>query len=50
MGMATFQKICQWPAPSMAAASSRLLGMVSMNWRSRKVPKALNAAGRISPA
>ena len=34
----------RWPPPRRATG-----GMVSMNWRSRKVPKALNAAGTISP-
>ena len=36
-------------APSMVAASSRVGEIESINWRSRKVPKALKAAGRIRP-
>src|SRR3954453_9342718 len=37
-----------WPHPSSLAASSSSLGTVMKNWRSRNVPNAVNAHGRIS--
>ena len=49
MGITTYQKICHRLPPSIYAASSRLSGTPSMNCRSRKVPKAENAAGMMSP-
>ncbi len=48
-GRMTSRKSCSGDAPSISAASSKLRGMVTMNWRRRNVPKAENAMGRIRP-
>lgn len=42
-------QICKWPAPSRIAASISSSGMANMNWRSKKMKKALpRKAGTIN--
>ena len=48
-GSTTFQKILNSQAPSIRAASSSSSGIDIMYCRSRKIPNALTAPGRISP-
>ncbi len=43
-------RIVSRPAPSTRAASSSSLGIVSMYWRSRKIPSALTRNGRKTEA
>ena len=42
------KKTVNGPAPSTRAASTSSAGTVRKNWRSRNVPNAVNAHGRIS--
>ena len=48
MGTMMLRRIRKCPAPSILAASSSSSGMVRKNCRNKKVPKAVNAQGRIS--
>ncbi|MNL68085.1 hypothetical protein D3C87_1927530 [compost metagenome] len=49
-GSRTREKTCQALAPSMIAASSSSRGMAAKALRIRKMPKALTAVGRMTPA
>ena len=48
-GRTTVKKIRNSPFPSTRAASMRSSGIVPMNWRIRKTPKALIMPGNMMP-